>query len=304
MIDISVIIINFNTADLTAKCVSLFSKELRDISHEMIVIDNGSRRSDVSKLRSKLSKRKGLVFVENRYNYGFAKANNIGLQHSTGRYVLFLNSDTLPDKVNFREIISWLDENPDVGAMGCMLKNQDGSIQGNGGYFPELMKVALWMLFIDDIPFLDNIVKPFHPHHPKSFVANNRFYSKKREVDWITGAFLIARREAIGNGFDEDYFMYGEDVDLCKNIKDKGYRVIYNPKWSIIHLGGKSSSSSYPIIAEFNSLKLYYKKHKGGFELFLLLMLLRLGILMRYLLFIFTRKEALSRAYAQALREV
>ena len=303
MIDLSVITINFNTSSLIRGLLDSLEGLMGNLKYEIFVIDNKSSRSDREKLRKNVKKYKNLNLAENSKNLGFGKANNIGIRRSSGKYILLLNPDTYADKIDFGEIIKWMDKNPNVGAMSCKLKNRDGSIQGTGGYFPTLFRVFFWMFFLDNIPLLNKLNKPFHPQHPRSPLNNDKFYSKLISLDWITGAFFLIRRSSIPKGgFDENFFMYGEDVDLSKRIKEAGYDIIYNPFWSIIHLGGQSSDNSYPIITEFNGVKLFYKKYMPQYQYPILRVILLVGIIFRFVLFGILGNKSLATTYAKSIK--
>jgi len=300
-IDLSIISINYNTADLVLAMVDSFKKAFRGIEYEFIIIDNNSEKHSIEKLKSELAGSRNIKLIRNSQNLGFG-ANNAGLASSRGRYILFLNSDTLADDINFKDLLLWMDNNPNVGAMTCTLKNSDGSIQGTGGSFPTLFRVFLWMFFFDDIPGISRLFGSFHPHSSKSPFKNDKFYKSERRLDWITGAFFLARKEALGDGFDPDYFMYGEDVDLSKKIRNNRYDIVYSPRWSIIHLGGKSSNASYPIISEFNGLKIFYKKHYGN-RLGFLRLIVKAGLLFRIAALTLIGKSGLARTYVEAYKK-
>jgi GT2 family glycosyltransferase len=173
-------------------------------------------------------------------------------------------------------MISWMEENLKVGAVSCMLKNKDGSIQETGGYFPTLPRVFSWMI-IQDIPFIDNLVKPFHP--------KTAYYKNQHELDWLTGAFILTRKKITEKiHWEEKYFMYTEDVDFCFKIKKHGYKLVYIPNWSIIHLGGSSGTREKTIISEFEGVKMFYKKHRPKWQYPFLRLILKAGCLPRILI--------------------
>ncbi|MBI3396899.1 glycosyltransferase family 2 protein, partial [Candidatus Woesebacteria bacterium] len=204
------------------------------------------------------------------------------------------------------EMIKFLEKNPNVGVATCALKNKDDSIQSTGGYFPNLLNVFSWMT-IQDLPLIDLFIKPFHPLHAKSFFFKGEdFYKNQRKMDWVTGAFLLTQKtivEEIG-GWDESYFMYMEEVDLCYRVKRLGYEVGYLPNWSIVHLGGASSTiSGYSILAEFDGVKNFFKKFYPEWEYPLLRLALKIGALGRVVLFgILNGKEA-ANIYVSAFEK-
>ncbi len=305
MVNLSIIIVSFNTKDFLEKCIKSVEKNTKGIKYEIIVVDNGSKDGSQEAIK-KLPTIPNLRLIENRTNLGFANGNNQGTKVAGGKYVLYLNSDTLILDNTLSEMVNWMDKNQKVGAASCMLKGKDGSLQGTGGYFPTLIRVFSWMT-IQDIPGVDFLIKPFHPFHGKSFFGKGEsFYLREKELDWVTGAFLLARKEVIDEvgGWDEEYFMYMEEVDLCYRIKKAGWEVWYLPGWSIIHYGGKSSTSEFPLLAEYNGVKLFYKKHFPSWQYPILRFLLKLGALGRIVLFGILEGKDTASIYAKAYREV
>lgn len=285
MTDLSIIIISFNTKKFTRECIESLVKNTKGISYEFLVIDNASNDGSVEMLR-KLSQSLPLTFIENRENLGFGLANNQGMKKAKGRYILLLNSDTLIGDNVLGEMVMWMDENPKVGISSCALKNKDGSLQGTGGYFPNLFRVFNWMFFVEDIPFISKLIKPYHPMHPRSpFYKGEEFFKSAQERDWLTGAFLLIRKEVVDSVgyFDKDYFMYVEEVDYAYRAKEKGWKVWFLPKWSITHYGGASGSSEFSTVSEYKSLKIFYKKQYPKWQMPPLRLFLKLGSIPRML---------------------
>src|SRR3989344_6759226 len=163
--DLSIIIVSFNTKDLLISCIKSIKKYTSGINYEIIVVDNGSRDGSV-----KASRDLGSKVIENNSNLGFATANNQGIKASKGEFILFLNSDTLIHDNLLFEMVKHFKQNQKIGVVSPMLKNKDGSIQGTGGFFPTLLTVFSWMT-IQDFPYVDSFIKPFHPLHSKSSFA-------------------------------------------------------------------------------------------------------------------------------------
>ena len=186
VIDLSIIIVSFNTKKLLIDCINSIRRHVGGLKYEVIIIDNGSSDGStqaISNIKHQSSNlpagRHGFKLIENKENLGFGKANNQGMKIAKGRYILLLNSDTLISSNVLGEMISWMGEHKDVGIASCSLKNKDGSIQGTGGYFPTLARVFSWMT-IQDLPFVDNIIKPFHPMHTKSFYKEEEIYKSEK----------------------------------------------------------------------------------------------------------------------------
>lgn len=297
---LSIIIVSFNTKDITLACIRSIKKYTKGVTYEVIVVDNGSTDASAQAARSL-----GARVIENRENLGFAAANNQGFRVAKGEYVLFLNSDTLIKNNVLAEMVAWVAKDPKVGVVTCGLKNKDGSMQATGGYSPTLLRVFSWMT-IQDFPLVDKIIKPFHPLHSKSFfLKGDEFYKSKKELDWVTGAFLMTRRDVLkkAGGWDESFFMYVEEVDLCYRIKALGYQVWYLPKWNIVHLGGASSrTSEFSLLSEYKGIKKFYKKHYPLWQYGLLRLFLKIGALGRILLFAILEGKEAAKIYAKAFR--
>lgn len=300
-LDLSIIIISFNTKDLTRECIESVVKHTKGISYEIIVVDNDSKDGSMGMLE-KLYDKVGYSnsqTIFNKTNAGFGQANNQGMKIARGRYLLLLNSDTLVKTNVLGEMVAWMDKNQKCGVATCALKFSDGRLQGTGGYFPTLGRVFMWMFFLDDIPGLTKLVKPFHPMHGLSpFDRNVDFFKVKKQVDWVTGAFLLLRKEIYEQvgGFDDRYFMYVEEVDLCFRAKKAGWQVWYLPKWDITHYGGASSTGEFPIINEAKSLKTFYKIRMPAWQYPFLIFLMKIGMFLRIFIF--------GKTYVKAFKEI
>lgn len=298
--DLSIVIASFNTKDLLVSCLNSIKKYTKGISYEIIVVDNASVDDSVSAVRELRAK-----LIENKKNLGFAAANNQGSKAASGEFLLFLNTDTLIEDNVLGEMVTRMRKSPKVGVSTCSLKNKDGSFQATGGFFPSLIRVFSWMT-IQDFPFVDSFIKPFHPFHSKSFFNKGEsFYKMPRQLDWVTGAFLLTRRGIIkkAGGWDEKYFMYVEEVDLCYKIKKLGYEVWYWPFKSIIHLGGASSKASkFSLLAEYSGIKRFYKKFYPRWQYPIVRALLKIGALGRIVLFGILEGRESAKTYAEAFK--
>jgi GT2 family glycosyltransferase len=302
--DLSIIIVSFNTRKLIKECIESLTRNTKGIKYEIIVIDNNSKDESAELVRKMSKKNANVKLIENKRNFGFAKANNQGIKKALGRYYLLLNSDTKVSDNILGEMISWMDRNPRVGISSCSLLNKDKSVQGTGGYFPYMVRVISWMT-IQDLPFVDWFIKPFHPMHTKSFlVKGNRFYKTRKQLDWVTGAFMVIRCEVVDDiGYlDEKYFMYVEEVDFCYRAKKAGWQVWYLPKWSIVHYGGASGTSELAVISEYKGIKRFYKKHFPKWQYPILRVFLKIGALGRMLLFSLTEGVSSAKIYAKAFK--
>lgn len=303
--DLSIIIVNYNTKKITSDCIKSIIKKTRGIKYEIIVVDNASQDGSVEVLESLTKKIPNLKLIKNRQNLGFGKGNNQGMKVAEGEFILLLNTDTIIHNNALGEMISFMRKKDKIGVATCALMNKDGTLQGTGGYFPTLFRVFAWMFFLEDIPLLDLLIKPFHPIHGQSpFYKGEGLFRKAHQQDWLTAAFFIIRREvieAVGH-FDEDYFMYTEEVDYCWRIKKAGWQVWYLPSWSITHLGGASSTAEFPILSEYKGIKLFYKKHMPSWQFPLLIAFLKGGAALRAIIFGVLKGKEVAKTYAKAFQ--
>lgn len=291
---LSIIIVSYNTADITVNCLKsiLQDKGLKSTPYEIIIIDNSSSDDSVSRIRNFFIKpsslrvsplhepllsegrgrggfKRGFGFSFklkiNQENLGFAKANNQGIKLAQGNYLLFLNSDTVILHSAISQALDWLSSHPEASVCTGQLLNPDQSIQPSGGYFPNLFNVFTWSTGLDDLPLTNLIIKPLHPH-PPHFYTHDCFYLRDRQLDWITGAFMLIRRPALDlvKGFDENYFMYSEELELCYRLRQQlpQTQIWYLIGPQIIHLGGASSKNKLnPILNEYRGILAFFRKH-------------------------------------------
>jgi hypothetical protein len=303
--DLSIVIVSLNIKDLLEKCLESVFKNKEDIDFEVFVVDNASKDGTDKMVEKKFPKVK---LIKNNKNIGFGPANNIAMKKGRGRYVLLLNPDTemIQEKI-LSKMISWMDKHPKVGISSCALLNPDRTYQGSGGYFPNLFRVFAWMFFLDDIPFVDRLIKPYHPLHPWSpFYKGENYFSKPHKQDWVTGAFFLIRREVLDEigYFDEDFFAYVEEVEFCFRAKKAGWDIYYLPQWRILHYGQVTTGSEFAMINEFKGLKIFYAKHHPNWQMPILRGLLKAGSLLRIMLFGIIRGRSPIKIYAKAFKAV
>jgi GT2 family glycosyltransferase len=255
-VDLSIIIVNWNSgSDLLSCLESLYAHSLAG-TMEVFVVDNGSEDGSPELIRRVLPQ---AVLIEVGANLGFAKAANLGWRHAQGEYVLFLNPDTLVPAGTLGQALTYLRSQPGVGVLGVKLLNPDGSLQ-----------VSCWNFLSLTTLLLDNLLRL--PLVSRSLAGRYLYrlwnHDETREVDWISGAFMLFRRsvlEEVG-GFDEDYFMYSEDMDLCYRVRQRGYPVVYYPATSIVHYGNRSGEKKWAEGREAEIVRselIFLFKHRG-----------------------------------------
>jgi GT2 family glycosyltransferase len=250
--DLSIIILSYNTRDLTIACINSivqeYKQELDNDQFEIIVVDNASTDDSVTEIK-KLNI-KNLTLVESKENLGFSKGCNLGAKEAKGEYLLFLNSDTEIKDQGFVKMVDYLKKNEEIGILGGALKNADGTVQASAGRFYNLFILLLTMLGLERFGLLMK--------SPKQI----------QKVDWVSGASLMIRKkvfEKIG-GFEKELFMYAEDMELCFRAKQKGFLTYFYPAVTLFHKERASSNRTFAIINIYKGILFFYKKHKSIME--------------------------------------
>lgn len=252
---VSTIIVNYNTKELLRNAINSVVSNSHGLETEIIVVDNKSTDDSIVMLKENYP---NVKVIQNNENLGFPKANNIGIKQSTGRYVLLLNSDTEIIGDCLQKCINYMDSHTYIGVLGCKLVLANGELDHackRGFPTPE---ASLWYMLKMYKLFPGN--KQFG-----QYKMNHLSDDEINEVDSLTGAFMLLRREVIGEVglLDEQFFMYGEDLDWCFRIKKAGWKVVYYPEALTIHYkGGSSKKKRYKTIYEFHrAMYLFYNKH-------------------------------------------
>lgn len=278
MMDVSIIIVNYNTKELLKQTIKSVIKNTKGLEYEIIVVDNASIDGSIELVKNEF---KDVLLIENKNNLGFSKANNIGIKKSSGKYVLLLNSDTVVLDKTIKICFDYMEEYIDIGALGCKVVLKDGKLDhACKRGFPTPPASLYYMLKLNK--FFPKSKK--FGQYTMSYVGEDEI----SEVDSLMGAFMMVRRDAIDKiGFlDEDFFMYGEDIDWCFRIKEAGYKVVYFPKVKIIHYKGASSrKKKYKTLYEFHrAMYLFYNKHYFKKYNILITLFVYLGIAVRFLI--------------------
>lgn len=256
---IDVIIINYNTAHLLARMFAACDAAGEGLALRYWVVDNASKDESLAVLQRE---HPGVFVQANTENVGFGRANNQMLPHLSGEYVLLLNTDAFVAPDALRVALAVMQKNPRCGVVGVRLMGEDGALQPSCRYFPTPLNVFLnrtglarllpWVRLVDDMDW---------------------DHRGERECDWVPGCFLLLRKTVVDQVglFDPRYFLYCEEVDLCKRIKAAGWSVVYTGATSVVHLGGESAKSAGTLTQggrqisalQVESELLYYRKHYG-----------------------------------------
>ncbi len=251
---VDVIIVTYNSVRDIERCLSSVLAYNNRYRYRITIVDNASSDGTPELI---ITRYPGISLFSSKTNLGFARRNNQAIGQTQGKYVIFLNPDTEVKKGALDALIEFLDGNPDVGAVGPKLLNPDGSIQLTGNTFPSLRNLLIETLFLDRL-------------FPRSrFLGEHKlsWWGRKAPapVDWVMGACLALPRD-VGDQvgwFDENFFMYFEETDLCRRIRDAGHQVYYIPTAEVIHYGGNGikAYSGLKVIFWHQSLFYYFKKY-------------------------------------------
>ena len=272
--NLSVIILSYNTKELTNNCLSSLIKSLprnKNFKSEIIVVDNGSTDGSVDQIKNLKLKIKNdnikLKTIFNKKNLGYPKGNNRALKIATGKYILFLNSDVIVDKIEFKKLLSYLESHSDVGVLTVKVTLPDGSVDpASHRGFPTIWNSFCYFVGLEEllrsVPYLNRLFGGYHLVHLN--------FARTHEVDSVSGAFYLSRIDILKEikGFDEAFFMYGEDLDLSFRIKKLGYQVVYYPDYKVTHLKHASGLEKNNIETRkktklhfFDAMKIFYRKH-------------------------------------------
>lgn len=280
---VTISIVSFNSGEYLLECLFSIKKIIKEVNIKVIVVDNASMDGSIETAKKEFPE---FEYIINEENLGFSKANNIALKKATSEYLLILNPDSKLEKGTLNFMLEFMEKNPTVGAASCKVEKKDGSIDwASHRGFPTPVASILYYGFGNDV----------------LYHLTNRELERTHEVDSIVGAFFLTRKsvlEKVGY-FDEKFFMYGEDLDLCLRIKKAGYKVMYVPEVKILHYKGVSSglkSHSQKISsadletklrafnAFYQSMKIFYKKHYEKKYPFFVNWLVYLGINLKWFL--------------------
>lgn len=297
MVKLSIIVLSFNTKDLTVSCVASiirqYKTQLENGEFEIIVVDNASTDATTSEIRNKtiqlLSGRefeaRNIKVIENKENYGFAKGNNIGTKHASGQYVFFLNSDTQMLDRGLISMIDFFDRHKNIGIIGAKFANSDGSAQASTGIFYNLPALVLMLLGVERFGLLRQ--------NPLRIC----------QVDWVSGGAMLTRKDLFEKleGFDENFFMYVEDMELCFRAKKEGFATYFYPQVTIAHKQLGSSNRAFAIVNIYKGLLYFYKKHTNYLQYTLVKLLLIVKAYIAITIGMLTHNRYLTSTYRNAL---
>lgn len=305
---LSIIIVNWNVSELLKNCLhSVYAQSLLPTDQfEVFVVDNASADGSVEMVRSQFPQ---VRMVANKHNVGFGRANDQVLADCRGEFVLLLNPDTVVIEHAIDKLLNHILSMPDVAVMGCRLLNLDGSLQRwTGGAYPNLWNVARHYLFLDKL-----LPEKYRP----AALYLNRDIQEDEDVDWISGAVMMLRKSTLdGYIFNEKFFMYGEDMECCHRLKLKGWRVVYTPVCSVIHIQGASMKKQEGeiLLSSLKGLRSFYSMLHDDKRTWVLDWITMTGFFIRWLGYLslsvlkpdgpFGEKSKSSWKYIQITREI
>ncbi len=292
--DLTVIILSYNTKEITAKCLDKLKaakdycqKKLKN-NIKVIVLDNASTDGSVQMIKSGYHWVKTII---SSTNLGFSKGNNFVMKESQTPYILLLNSDVYLEEDSLYKALAYFRVNKNCDVMGAKLNYFTDKLQPSGGSLPTPAKIIFWILGLGG---------GFHP-------KDKKFFSKAHPIGWIMGAFFMLKRKVFEktSGFDENLFMHMEEVEWCKRIWGSGFKIWYNPRVEVVHLHGASTNFdlSASFLNELKGIKYYLLKHYKS-SYILVKMFLLLGLILRIIAFSVLGKTKRARVYLEGLKVV
>jgi hypothetical protein len=250
-IDVSIVIVNFNTKDYTVQCIDSILKDPPVVKFEFILVDNASSDSSAEFLEARYPES---TVIRSDKNIGIAGGNNLGIKAASGRFILLLNNDTIVLPHSIDRSVEFLTAHPEAGGVGGNLINADGSFQSGNYNFPTLGRLFLISTKIGQL---------MHYYYP-----SNARSEDIQEVDWMSTAFMTFRREALFSVglVDEQYFIYSDESDLQLRMKKAGWKIYYLPDLQTIHFGGRSLNPWRRRRLVYRGYLLFFNNHRGAFQ--------------------------------------
>lgn len=300
MTDVSIIIVNWNTKDLLARCLRCVQETVKQARCEIYVVDNASSDGSPEMVRRDFP---DVKLIANSENVGFARANNQAMRVCQGRYILLLNSDAFVKAHTIDAMVRFMDAHPEAGMAGCKLLYEDGRLQPSCATFPTLLTEIFIAFGLDKLLARSKIFG--------RYMMTDWDYNDVRVVDVIMGAFMLARADVVRRVglLDESFFMYSEEVDWCYRFKAAGWPVYFTPEVEAVHLWGGSSKAVKveTLIRLYRARTQFFRKHYGRTTTFLYKIVLLINALIRVgpgALYYLTRANPDARQKHRAFRQL
>lgn len=299
--DLTVIILSYNTKEITDKCLTKLElaktfceKKLKN-KVEIVVLDNASSDGSLQMIKDHPVK-----LIAQKENLGFGRGNNLAIKQSKNPYILLLNSDVYLEEDSLYKALAYFRVNLNCDVLGVRLNYSTGTLQPSCGNLPNPLNVITWILGLGIFPLVNGFISPFHPN-------TKRYFAKAHQVGWVMGAFFMFKRKVFEktSGFDEKIFMHMEEVEWCKQITDANFKIWYMPFIEVVHLHGASTNFdlSLSFLNELKGIKYYLQKHYN-FSYWPIKLFLIIGLILRIIAFAFFRKTKRARVYMEGLKVV
>lgn len=301
--DLLVIILSYNTKEITRTCLNHLKVAIDHTQAALkskvrvIVVDNASNDGSLEMLKKEF---KWVDLIESKVNTGFSGGNNLAMKQNDNKdFILLLNSDAYVSKTTLVDCLNFFEQHPDCDVLGCRLVFEDGSFQPSAGYLPNPLNTSLWISGLALIPPFNKIY-PIHSKDPD-------FFKNTHQVDWVMGAFMIFKQQVYQKtkGFDQSIFMYGEEVEWAKRIKDAGFKTYYFPNTQVTHLDKASSKFMLekPLLNEIKGIVRFFKQHyPASYPFIKIIMMVSLSL--RIIAFTLLGNSSRTKAYIEGLKVI
>lgn len=300
---ISVVIVSWNTKDITDKCLASMKKAVAYVKDranvEVIVVENDSEDGTPEMIAKK---HPWVKLRPSGSDLGYGKGNNFGynLCDKKNDYLLLLNNDAYVNEDTLAKSIDFMQKNEECDVMGCQLHFLDGRFQPSAGFLPRPSSVWTWIWGLDLVPVISKLFSPFHP-------TDKDFFKETREVGWTMGAFLFMKMEVFkkSKGFDENFFMYMEEVEWCRRVKEAGYKIFYTPKFWVTHVDKASAMGKPEELAKIFRREIlgfvYYLNKNYHNQSWWFVPAIKMGVMVRLFAFTLLGNSMRIDAYKQTL---
>ena len=279
---VSIITVSYNTRKETVQSIeSVYkSKGFKPGEIEILIVDNNSPDDSVTYIKKHFPK---VQVIANKKNRGFGGGNNQAAKIAKGKYLLLLHPDAFLGVNSLRVMVDRMEADDQIASVGPQLRYADNRVQLSGGYLPTPLRVTAWMLWLDKLPLI-KLLFP-NPYH----VISTDWHTSEQSPEWLMGACILFRKDEflVAGGFDEEIFMYGEEVELCRRLKESlGKRVLFTPETEVVHLGGVSTkkANAYRLALELKGVEYIYRKHYPNL-FWLIKLVIFVGVILRLAVF-------------------
>lgn len=301
--DCTIIILSYNTKEVTDICLKKAEASAAECKKrhgneiKIVVVDNGSKDGSCEMIRSGHPQ---VTLVSLPENVGYSRGNNLAMKQADTPFILLLNNDAYLREDTIRKALEYMEKNPSCDALCVKLLYPDGGFQPFGGSLPTPLRTIFWTLGIESLPVIKHFIHPIYQYTPG-------FFDQEQQMEWCSTGFFLMRRKVydITGGFDDRLFLYMEDVEWCKRIKEGHFKICYTPSINIVHLGGftcKKFSRGILLQRHIEGMLHFHKTHyKNTFGI--ISMCLLSGMMLRAFFYAIIRQREMANAYNDLLKK-